>query len=184
MHLNYPDLPLAASFLDTGALKLLLEGGLFMWPLLALLILAIAVIIERYRSLKLLETDASELREKIVTLLSEDKVEESLELCETSRGPVPAVLSCGLRKYLVLRRLNYDQAQMEQQAPIPQLRIEVDRKRALAYGVTPGELNEELASRMMCFPASREPVKAIMSTSDFTMALPWSSAPCTTINTS
>ena len=108
-------LPLAASFFETGVLKLLLEGGLFMWPLLALLVLAIAVIIERYRSLKLLETDASELREKVVNLLSEDKVEESLKLCDAARGPVPAVLSSGLRKYLVLRRLNYDQAQMEQQ---------------------------------------------------------------------
>jgi biopolymer transport protein ExbB len=115
MHLNQFDPILAASFFDTGALKLLLEGGIFMWPLLALLILAIAVIIERYRSLKLLETDANELREQVVNLLSEDKVEESLELCDAARGPVPAVLSSGLRKYLVLRRLNYDQAQMEQQ---------------------------------------------------------------------
>lgn len=40
------------------------------------------------------------------------------------------------------------QARGEQQAPIPQLRIEVDRKRALAYGVTPGELNEQLAMLM------------------------------------
>jgi biopolymer transport protein ExbB len=117
MYLNQSNLnpTLADSFFDTGALKLLLEGGPFMWPLLALLVLAIAVIIERYRSLKLLETDASELREKVINLLSEDKVEESLQLCDAARGPVPAVLSCGLRKYLVLRRLNYDQAQMEQQ---------------------------------------------------------------------
>lgn len=86
-----------------------------MWPLLALLILAIAVIIERYRSLKLLETDATALREEVVALLTEDKIEESLELCDGARGPVPAILSNGLRKFLVLRRLNYDPAQMEQQ---------------------------------------------------------------------
>ena len=104
-----------SGFFETGALKLLLEGGPFMWPLLALLIMAIAVIIERYRSLKLLETDASALREEVTNLLSEDKVEESLQLCESARGPVPAILSNGLRKYLVLRRLNYDQAQTEQQ---------------------------------------------------------------------
>jgi biopolymer transport protein ExbB len=103
------------SFFETGALKLLLEGGPFMWPLLALLVMAVAVIIERYRSLKLLETDASELREEVTALLSEDRVEESLELCDSSRGPVPAILSNGLRKYLVLRRLNYDPAQLEQQ---------------------------------------------------------------------
>ena len=106
---------LSTSFFETGALKYLLEGGPFMWPLLALLVMAIAVIIERYRSLKLLETDASTLREQVVDLLSEDKVEDALKLCDSSRGPVPAILSNGLRKYLVLRRLNYDQAQMEQQ---------------------------------------------------------------------
>ena len=104
-----------AGFFESGALKFLLEGGPFMWPLLALLVMAIAVIIERYRSLKLLETDAGSLREEVIELLSEDKVEESLKLCDSARGPVPAILSNGLRKYLVLRRLHYDQAQMEQQ---------------------------------------------------------------------
>ena len=69
---------LAAGFLDSGALKLMIEGGVFMWHILALLILAIAVIIERYRSLRMLETDAGALREKVIALLSEDNVEESL----------------------------------------------------------------------------------------------------------
>ncbi|BCX49278.1 biopolymer transport protein ExbB/TolQ [Haloferula helveola] len=102
-------------FFHTGASGLLLEGGIFMWPILILLILVVAVIIERYRSLKLLDTDPGELKEKIIALLSEDKVEESLELCDRSQGPVPAILSNGLRKYLVLRRLDYDEAQLEQQ---------------------------------------------------------------------
>ena len=61
-----------AGFFESGALKFLLEGGPFMWPLLALLVMAIAVIIERYRSLKLLETDAGSLREDVIELLSED----------------------------------------------------------------------------------------------------------------
>lgn len=39
-----------------------------------------------------------------------------------------------------------EEARGEQQAPVPQLRIEVDRKRAAAYGVSPGKLNEQLAS--------------------------------------
>ncbi len=38
-----------------------------------------------------------------------------------------------------------EEARTEQQASVPQLRIEIDRDRAAAYGVTPGELNEELA---------------------------------------
>ncbi len=39
-----------------------------------------------------------------------------------------------------------ENARVEQQAPIPQLRIEIDRDRALAYGITPGDLNAQLAA--------------------------------------
>ena len=39
-----------------------------------------------------------------------------------------------------------EDAKLDLQAPIPQLRIEVDRERALANGVTPGELNSVLSS--------------------------------------
>ena len=39
-----------------------------------------------------------------------------------------------------------EQARIEQQAPISQLRIEMDRQRAQAYGVTAGSLNRQLSS--------------------------------------
>ncbi|TLD68272.1 efflux RND transporter permease subunit [Phragmitibacter flavus] len=37
-------------------------------------------------------------------------------------------------------------AKLDQQASIPQLRIEIDRERASAYGITPGALNESLST--------------------------------------
>ncbi|MDG1892433.1 MAG: efflux RND transporter permease subunit [Verrucomicrobiota bacterium] len=40
----------------------------------------------------------------------------------------------------------FEETRIEQQAPIPQLRIKIDRDRALAYGVTPGALNAQLAA--------------------------------------
>lgn len=39
-----------------------------------------------------------------------------------------------------------EDAKLDQQASIPQLRIEIDRERALAHGVSPGELNSELST--------------------------------------
>ncbi|RYD18161.1 MAG: efflux RND transporter permease subunit, partial [Verrucomicrobiaceae bacterium] len=39
-----------------------------------------------------------------------------------------------------------EDAKLDQQAAIPQLRIEIDRERALAHGVSPGELNSELST--------------------------------------
>lgn len=104
-----------ASLFNSGAFGFLLEGGIFMWPLLVLLILAVAVMIERWRSLKMLDADAPELRDTVTDLLSRNEVEKALELTEKTRGPVAGVLSNGLRKYLVLRRLGHDAARTEEQ---------------------------------------------------------------------
>lgn len=100
---------------DSGALKMLLEGGYFMWPLLILAVIGLAVVIERFRSLKMLDADDDSLRQKVIDFLSDDKPEEALEMCENSRGPVAAVLANGLRKYLVLKKLGHDQGQIEEQ---------------------------------------------------------------------
>lgn len=99
----------------SGPLGLIRKGGLFMWPILILGVLAAGVIIERFRSLRLLDSDSSELRRQVGALLQQDRVEEAFQLCDNSQGPVPAVLACGLRKYLVLRKLNYDAARTEKQ---------------------------------------------------------------------
>jgi len=100
---------------QSGAIGFLRKGGLFMWPILFLGILASGVIIERYRSLKLLTTDSGSIRADVQKMLREDRIEEAMQLCDSSQGPVPAILSAGLRKFLVLRRLNYDPAKIEEQ---------------------------------------------------------------------
>ena len=104
-----------ASLLDSGALGLLLEGGIFMWPILALLVVGVAVVIERWRSLKMLDVDSSALREQVGELLAQNDIERALELTESARGPVAGILANGLRKYLVLRRLGHDPARTEEQ---------------------------------------------------------------------
>ncbi|MCL6504352.1 MAG: MotA/TolQ/ExbB proton channel family protein [Pirellulales bacterium] len=107
--------PWYQELLHSGALGYLIEGGLFMWIILAAGILAAGVIIERFRSLKMLGTDTAALRRQVLDLLQQDRVEEALALCDGQQGPVPAILSTGLRKFLLLRRLNYDPGKIEEQ---------------------------------------------------------------------
>ena len=78
-------------------------------------IVALAVIIERWRSLKMLDTDNEALRQAVLEDLTNDRIEQALERCDRERGPVAAILANGLRKYLVLNRLNYDPARLEEQ---------------------------------------------------------------------
>ena len=99
---------------DSGALGLLLEGGFFMWPSLLLALIGLAVMIERWRSLKMLGVDAGDLKQAVLTDLTESRVGDALERCERERGPVAAILANGLRKYLVLSKLDYDPARLEE----------------------------------------------------------------------
>jgi len=101
--------------LDSGAIGLLRDGGFFMWPSLIMGIVGAGVIIERYRSLKMLRTDSGEIRSTVSDLLGQDRVKEALDLCDREQGPVPAILSAGLRKFFVMRRLGYDEAKVEEQ---------------------------------------------------------------------
>jgi len=104
-----------ADFFDSGAIGLLIDGGFFMWPILIMAIMALAVIIERWRSLKMLDTDNESLRRAVLDDLTNERIEDALARCDKERGPVAAVLANGLRKYLVLSRLNYDPARLEEQ---------------------------------------------------------------------
>ena len=109
-----PETSIFSDFLESGAFGLLIEGGLFMWPILVMALIGLAVIIERWRSLKLLSISNSELKEKVLNDLTEAKAEKALIRCEQSTGPVAAILANGLRKYIILKKLNYDPARLEE----------------------------------------------------------------------
>lgn len=100
---------------NRGLLKYMFDGGEFMWPILVCGILAMAVILERWRSLKMLNTNNDALRQSVLDDLTHDRSEQALERCDRERGPVAAILANGLRKYIVLRRLGYDAGRIEQQ---------------------------------------------------------------------
>lgn len=106
--------PTAPDLLHSGAMSYMLDGGFFMWPILFCAVLGLAVVIERFRSLRLIATDAEALRAQVLQLLHEGRAEEAIALCARSRGPVPAILAVGLHRYEMLRRLNYDPARIEE----------------------------------------------------------------------
>lgn len=101
--------------LHSGAMGYMIEGGIFMWPILILGILAFGVIIERFRALMMLNTKNEPLRAEVRKLLEADRIEEALALCDREQGPVPAILGAGLRKYLIATRLGYDPGKIEEQ---------------------------------------------------------------------
>jgi biopolymer transport protein ExbB len=107
--------PAGPDLLHSGALGYMIDGGIFMWPILLLAIIGTGVVIERFRALRLVSIDSQALRSQVLDLLHQDRVEEAIALCAQARGPVAAILAVGLHRYELLRRLNYDAAKIEEQ---------------------------------------------------------------------
>ena len=74
------------------------DGGDFMWPILALLIIGIAISIERLWTLSRAKVNTRKFIAQVKEALSEGGVKQALEVCESTRGPVAAIFHAGLMR--------------------------------------------------------------------------------------
>lgn len=79
------------------AFELFQHGGPIMWPLLICAILSVAVMLERFISINRAAADTEELTEQVRGLLQNGQVNDALQLCESTPGPIPALLANGIR---------------------------------------------------------------------------------------
>jgi biopolymer transport protein ExbB len=83
----------------SGAVEQFQKGGPFMWPILALLIFGIGVILERFYTLGRARTNVRTLMDRILAALrGPGGIEGAIEVCDNTRGPIPSILSAGLRR--------------------------------------------------------------------------------------
>ncbi|MCD6169274.1 MAG: MotA/TolQ/ExbB proton channel family protein [Candidatus Latescibacteria bacterium] len=74
------------------------KGGPFMWPLLGCLVIGIAFVFERFWSLSRASINAKEFFIKIRQSLEDGGLEDAVELCANTRGPVASIFHAALLK--------------------------------------------------------------------------------------
>ena len=76
------------------------SGGLVMWALLGFSIVAVAVIVERFISLRRARINVNEFLAKVrKALMVNRSIREAIKVCEEYRGPVASIMKAGLLKY-------------------------------------------------------------------------------------
>lgn len=77
-------------------LELFHDGGAFMYPILALLIIGLAISFERLYTLSRSSVSTRKLLDRINVSLKKNDVEGAIKICSQTRGPVASVLAAGL----------------------------------------------------------------------------------------
>ncbi|MCK5032211.1 MAG: MotA/TolQ/ExbB proton channel family protein [Calditrichia bacterium] len=75
-----------------------LEGGAFMWPILALFVVGFGFVIERFWTLTRASVNTRKFLSKIKMALDEGGVTAALEECEKTPGPVASIFHAGLSR--------------------------------------------------------------------------------------
>ena len=91
-------------------LQLFRDGGLFMYPLLACSILALAVILVKFVTLRMAKIRTERLLERVRSLVRNGRIDEAIELCANTRGPVASIVLTGLHLYEEGGTQRFDQA--------------------------------------------------------------------------
>lgn len=71
-------------------------GGIFMWPILACLVIGLGFVIERFWNLTRARVNTKDFILKVKGALDEGGIEAAKELCSNTRGPVASVFHAGL----------------------------------------------------------------------------------------
>ena len=82
----------------SGAGELFINGGTFMWPLLACIVVGLVFILERLWTLSRARVNTRSLMYGIQKSLRSEGVDAAIRTCERTRGPIAAILHAGLLK--------------------------------------------------------------------------------------
>ena len=74
------------------------DGGAFMWPILALLIFGLAIALERFYSLMMSSINSKKFFAEVKATLDSDGIRSAIDLCNKKRGPVDEVFHAGLSR--------------------------------------------------------------------------------------
>ena len=88
----------ARRIVGSGLVDLFIKGGWVMWPMLLLVIWALATSIWKIISLRYAKISVHDFLNKLTPLIKEKEIDEATELCAKTRGPVANVLHAGLLK--------------------------------------------------------------------------------------
>ncbi|MDX9971541.1 MAG: MotA/TolQ/ExbB proton channel family protein [FCB group bacterium] len=85
--------------MQTGIIDLIFQGGVLMFPIMLVSVIALAITFERFVTLRRAAVDVREFMDTMRTVLRQGRIQEALDACEENRGPVARILKAGLLKH-------------------------------------------------------------------------------------
>jgi len=78
--------------------EVIFRGGILMWPIMACSVIALAITIERFFTLRRASIDTREFMDTMRQVLRQNRIQEAIEVCDENDSPVARIMKAGLLK--------------------------------------------------------------------------------------
>jgi len=79
--------------------EIMAQGGILMWPIMLCSIIALAITIERFFSLRRADIDTREFMDTMRQVLKQNRIQEAVEICDETNAPVARIMKAGILKH-------------------------------------------------------------------------------------
>ncbi len=79
--------------------KVIMQGGILMIPIGLCSIVALAIIIERFYSLRRASIDTREFMDTMRQVLRQNRIQDAVEICDEVDAPIARIMRAGILKY-------------------------------------------------------------------------------------
>ncbi len=84
---------------NVNVIEIIFAGGPLMWPIMACSVMALAIAIERFFSLRRATIDTREFMDTMRTVLRQNRIQEAIEICDETEGPIARIMKAGILKH-------------------------------------------------------------------------------------
>lgn len=78
---------------------IIFEGGILMVPIMAVSIVALAITLERFYTLRRATIDTRDFMDTMRQVLRQNRLQEAIEICDETQGPVARIMKAGILRH-------------------------------------------------------------------------------------
>ena len=75
------------------------QGGILMWPIFVCSLIALAIVLEKFVSLRRADIDTREFMDTMRQVLRQNRTQEAVEICDETDAPVARIMKAGILKH-------------------------------------------------------------------------------------
>lgn len=91
--------------MNLNIIEIIRQGGILMWPIMFTSVVGMAIVIERWLTLRRADIDTREFMDTMRQVIRQNRIQEAINICDETDAPVARIIKAGLLKHRQSREI-------------------------------------------------------------------------------